>query len=157
MEGYRVDQLRVIATSAVREAANGGEFLKLAKDKLGLNVEVIPPEEEGRLSFLSAARHLHLGRQHVALADLGGGSAEIVFAVRGLIEDIYSLPIGAVRMTEGRVLVETCESLLGQDPADLAALHVLLHFYSGEKGRSEAYRKARHALVLRVIEDREPR
>jgi tetratricopeptide (TPR) repeat protein len=54
--------------------------------------------------------------------------------------------------TEEQLTVKTCESLLRQDPADLAALHVLLHFYCSAQYRSEVYRKSRHALILRVIE-----
>jgi hypothetical protein len=62
----------------------------------------------------------------------------------------------AVRLsgsTDEHVLVETCESTLREDPADVAALHVLLHFYTSERARSESYRKSRHSLVLRLIEE----
>jgi hypothetical protein len=58
-----------------------------------------------------------------------------------------------VGTTEEHVLVETCEAMLRHDPVDLAALHVLLHFYAGERGRSESHHKARHSLVLHVIEN----
>ena len=58
-----------------------------------------------------------------------------------------------VKTPEDPVIVEVCERLLGQDPADLAALHVLLCFYSHNKCGSDSYRAARHALILRVIEN----
>jgi hypothetical protein len=60
----------------------------------------------------------------------------------------------AVRLSvcsDEHFLVETCESLLRQDPADLAALHVLLYFYTTAQARSGRYRDARHALILRLI------
>lgn len=100
VEGYQVDRLAVIATSAVREAANGGEFVELVRQQLGLEVRVIPPGEEGELSYRSAEAHFDLRNQETLLVDLGGGSAELVFAGKGIIEEIYSLPVGAVRMTE---------------------------------------------------------
>ena len=58
-----------------------------------------------------------------------------------------------VESTQAHVTVQTCESLLRQDPADLAALHVLLYFYRGEHGRSDSYRESLNALILRVIAD----
>lgn len=100
VDGYGVERLEVIATSAVREADNGPEFSRRVKEQLGLTVEVIPTAEEGRLSFLSAARQFDLSDANAVLVDLGGGSAELVFAAKGIIEEIHSLPIGAVRMTE---------------------------------------------------------
>ncbi|HMP16581.1 MAG TPA: Ppx/GppA phosphatase family protein, partial [Gemmatales bacterium] len=87
-------------TSAVREASNGLEFIQLVKAHLGLQVEVISPEEEGRLSFLSAHRRFDLSDQQVLILDLGGGSGELIFAAHGVVEEIHSMPIGAVRMTE---------------------------------------------------------
>ncbi|HQR41197.1 MAG TPA: Ppx/GppA phosphatase family protein [Gemmatales bacterium] len=100
VDGHKVDHLEVIATSAVREARNGQEFIQLVKAHLGVTIEVITPDEEGRLSFLSAHRRFDLSDQQVLLLDLGGGSGELIFAANGVVEEIHSLPIGAVRMTE---------------------------------------------------------
>jgi exopolyphosphatase/guanosine-5'-triphosphate,3'-diphosphate pyrophosphatase len=99
-QGYHVDQLEVIATSAVREASNRRRFVRQVRDQLGLTVEVIPAHEEGRLSFRSVQRHFNLKDTNAVIVDLGGGSAEVVFSANGIIEDIYSLPIGSVRLTE---------------------------------------------------------
>lgn len=100
IDGHKVEHVEVIATSAVREASNGQEFIQLVNAHLGLNVEVISPEEEGRLSYLSAHRRFDLSDQQVLILDLGGGSGELVFAANGVVEEIHSMPIGAVRMTE---------------------------------------------------------
>src|SRR5207244_1685882 len=54
-----------------------------------------------RLSFLSVQRRFDLHDQQVLLLDLGGGSGEPIFAAHGTVEEIHSLPIGSVRMTEG--------------------------------------------------------
>lgn len=100
VDGHKVDHLEAIATSAVREASNGQEFTQLVQAHLGLNIEVISPEQEGKLSFLSAQRRFDLHDQQVLLLDLGGGSGELIFAANGVVEEIHSLPIGSVRMTE---------------------------------------------------------
>jgi exopolyphosphatase/guanosine-5'-triphosphate,3'-diphosphate pyrophosphatase len=99
-EGYGAEGLEVIATSAVREAANRQRFLQLARERVGLDVEVISATEEGELSFSSVARHFDIKDTDVAVIDLGGGSVELVLAAQGVIEEIYSLPLGAVRLTE---------------------------------------------------------
>jgi exopolyphosphatase/guanosine-5'-triphosphate,3'-diphosphate pyrophosphatase len=99
-EGYAVEHIGVIATSAVREAANRRRFVRLVRDQVGLDVHVIPTTEEGELSFRSVERHFNLKHLNAACVDLGGGSAEIIFATKGIIEDIFSLPIGSVRLTE---------------------------------------------------------
>jgi exopolyphosphatase/guanosine-5'-triphosphate,3'-diphosphate pyrophosphatase len=99
-EGYGARQLEVIATSAVREAGNRERFLRLARQRLGLEIEVISAGEEGELSFRSVAHHFDLGNRDVAVMDLGGGSAELILAAHGVVEAIYSLPLGAVRVTE---------------------------------------------------------
>lgn len=100
VDGHKVEHLEIIATSAVREASNGQEFIQLIKAHLGLNIEIITSQEEGRLSFLSAHRRFDLHDQQVLLLDLGGGSGELIFAANGVVEEIHSMPIGAVRMTE---------------------------------------------------------
>src|SRR5262249_50513816 len=102
-EGYNVERFAVIATSAVREAANRDEFLDLVQQRLGLQVEVISGIDEGELSFASAVRHFDLKYINAVVVDLGGGSSELIFAAKGVIEAIYSLPVGAVRLTEALV------------------------------------------------------
>lgn len=106
--GYGARHIEVIATSAVREAANGAAFIQLVREKLGLQVEVISPEEEGRLSFDSIARHFNLQGISAVAVDLGGGSAEIVLVTDGVVESIHSLPLGAVRLTEGFIHSDLC-------------------------------------------------
>lgn len=98
--GFQVDELRTIATCAVREAANGPEFCRRAKKELGIEVEVISSEKEARLAFYSVQRAFDLTGKNIVLADIGGGSTEFVLASGGAIEGIYSSPLGAVRLTE---------------------------------------------------------
>jgi exopolyphosphatase/guanosine-5'-triphosphate,3'-diphosphate pyrophosphatase len=98
--GYQVTALRTIATCAVREARNGPEFCRRVREQVGLDVEVISGDREARLAFSSVQQAFDLAGRNVVVADIGGGSTEIVFATGTLIESIFSTPLGAVRLTE---------------------------------------------------------
>ena len=114
--GYQVSALRTIATCAVREARNGPEFCRRVREEVGLEVEVIPGDREARLAFSSVQHAFDLSGKNAIVADIGGGSTEIIFATGGLIESIFSTPLGAVRLTEQFGLGEQAA------PADLARL-----------------------------------
>jgi exopolyphosphatase/guanosine-5'-triphosphate,3'-diphosphate pyrophosphatase len=95
-----VKRTEVVATSAVREATNGDEFLKLVKSETGLKVRVLRGEDEARLSFRSALAHFDLGVGRSVVMDIGGGSLELALSADGLVERLISLPLGAIRATE---------------------------------------------------------
>jgi len=99
-EGFQATQLRTIATCAVREARNGPEFCRRVREQVGIEVEVITGEREARYAFSSVQNAFDLAGKNVVVADIGGGSTEIVFATGSLIESIFSTPLGAVRLTE---------------------------------------------------------
>ncbi len=99
-EGYGVDLIRVIGTAAVRESANGPQFCDMVLERTGLALTPISAEEEARLAFLSAAHAFDLRNVTCAVVDIGGGSTEIVLASNGIVEQVYTLPLGAVRLTE---------------------------------------------------------
>jgi exopolyphosphatase/guanosine-5'-triphosphate,3'-diphosphate pyrophosphatase len=111
--GYQVSTLRTIATCAVREARNGPEFCRRVREEIGLDIEVISGEREARLAFTSVQNAFDLTGKNVVVADIGGGSTEIVFATGNLVEAIYSTPLGVVRLTERFGLGEHA------DPADI--------------------------------------
>ncbi len=95
-----VAKVALVATSAVRDAANGAEFTERVKAEIGIPLEVIDGETEARLAFLSVREHFALTRGRSVVVDIGGGSLELVLAVGGLVEHVVSLPFGAVRSTE---------------------------------------------------------
>ncbi|HUK22155.1 MAG TPA: Ppx/GppA phosphatase family protein [Gemmatimonadales bacterium] len=99
-EGFAVQDLRAIATSAVREASNGREFCNEAWRRCRVRIEVVSPEEEAKLVFKSVARHYRLDDQLTAIVDIGGGSTEVILAAGGVVDQLHSLPLGAVRLTE---------------------------------------------------------
>src|SRR6266550_5796347 len=95
-----VERTEVVATSAVRDASNGEQFLKLVRGETGLSVRVLRGDDEARLSFRSALAHFDLGVGRAVVMDIGGGSLELALSADGLVERLISLPFGAIRMTE---------------------------------------------------------
>jgi exopolyphosphatase / guanosine-5'-triphosphate,3'-diphosphate pyrophosphatase len=93
-----VTRLRAVATAAVREAVNGREFVRRARDH-DIPLEAISPEAEAALAYRSATYHFP-DTPRVLVADIGGGSLELIGGEDGRIELIRSLPLGAVRLTE---------------------------------------------------------
>jgi exopolyphosphatase/guanosine-5'-triphosphate,3'-diphosphate pyrophosphatase len=100
VERRGASRVALVATAAVRDATNGAEFAGRVKRELGIPLEVIDGETEARLAFLSVSEHFPIGRGRAVVADIGGGSLELVLAVGGLVDRVVSLPFGAVRLTE---------------------------------------------------------
>jgi exopolyphosphatase/guanosine-5'-triphosphate,3'-diphosphate pyrophosphatase len=98
--GMGVETMRAIATCAVREATNGLEFCRRVRQEVDLPIEVIDSDQEARLAFESVRRRFDLAGKNTLLADIGGGSTEIVLASGELIEAIYATKLGAVRLAE---------------------------------------------------------
>jgi exopolyphosphatase/guanosine-5'-triphosphate,3'-diphosphate pyrophosphatase len=95
-----VRRIAAVATSAVREAVNGEEFVQRVRDELGIPLRIIDAGTEADLSWRSVAHHFRLEGSRALVADIGGGSLELIAAVDGLVEETVSLPLGAVRLTE---------------------------------------------------------
>jgi exopolyphosphatase/guanosine-5'-triphosphate,3'-diphosphate pyrophosphatase len=95
-----VKRTEVVATSAVRDAENGDEFLARVRSETGLEVRILRGEDEARLSFRSALAHFDLGTGRAVVMDIGGGSLELALSEAGLVERLVSLPLGAIHMSE---------------------------------------------------------
>ncbi|HVX90009.1 MAG TPA: hypothetical protein VG940_13825, partial [Gemmatimonadales bacterium] len=95
-----VSKIAAVATSAVREAANGREFVRVVREQLDIPLRIIDGDKEAELSFRSVAHHFRLDAGRSVIADIGGGSLELIASVKGLVEQKVSLPFGAVRLTE---------------------------------------------------------
>lgn len=95
-----VDRVRMVATSASRDAQNADDFRVMVRSTLGIDPEVVTGDEEARLSFTGAIRGLPVTYQAPYLVvDIGGGSTEFVTGTRD-VEAAISVDIGCVRMTE---------------------------------------------------------
>jgi exopolyphosphatase/guanosine-5'-triphosphate,3'-diphosphate pyrophosphatase len=97
---FEVQKIFAAGTSALREAKNSEDFLKLVKEKLNLSIEVISGEEEAQLSFLAVAKDLQEKEKPILVVDVGGGSTEFILGKGDRIKQWISLPIGSVRFTE---------------------------------------------------------
>ncbi|PYO49273.1 MAG: Ppx/GppA family phosphatase [Gemmatimonadetes bacterium] len=95
-----VKRTEVVATSAVRDAENGKEFLARVQAETALRVRILRGEDEARLSFRSALAHFDLGSGRAVVMDIGGGSLELALSEDGLVERLVSLPLGAIHMSE---------------------------------------------------------
>jgi len=99
MDGESVARARLVATSAVRDALNGNEFLRAASRITGARAELLSGVEEGRLSYSGATMGLETVHSGTLVVDIGGGSTELIF---GRIDQIHSISteLGCVRLTE---------------------------------------------------------
>ncbi len=97
---HNVAKIKAVATSAVREAVNGGDFLETIEKETGIGVDVITGEEEARLIYLAVKHCIPLGKRPSVLVDIGGGSVEVVVVdgAEGGIKQCWSLKLGTLRM-----------------------------------------------------------
>jgi exopolyphosphatase/guanosine-5'-triphosphate,3'-diphosphate pyrophosphatase len=99
-QAMKVQKVFAVGTSALREAKNSQNFLKLVKKQLNLSIEVISGEEEAQLSFLAVVKDLPELRKPILVVDVGGGSTEFILGRGNQISQWISLPVGSVRFTE---------------------------------------------------------
>jgi exopolyphosphatase/guanosine-5'-triphosphate,3'-diphosphate pyrophosphatase len=97
---HQVDHIIAGATSAVREAENGGEFLHAIVSQTGIRAKVISGTEEARLIHLAAAYGLGLSGEVAVVIDIGGGSVEITRGTGPSIDLGRSFKVGVIRLTE---------------------------------------------------------
>ena len=99
-----VERVRMVATSATRDAANREDFFSMVRATLGVDAEVITGDEEARLSFTGAVGDLDPDDGPFAVTDVGGGSTEVVVGswdgAQADITAAHSADIGCVRLTE---------------------------------------------------------
>jgi exopolyphosphatase/guanosine-5'-triphosphate,3'-diphosphate pyrophosphatase len=96
--GIAAADIRAVATSAIRDAGNGGELLQRVREATGLSVAVLSTEEEARYGYLAAVNSTML--REGAVLDLGGGSLQLVHVAARRAASSASWPLGTVRMTE---------------------------------------------------------
>lgn len=120
------DSVRVLATSALRDARNSQAFLEWVRSATGWRVEIVSGLEEARLIHLGLVSDPRIDRAPTLMIDLGGGSCELTISQSGHIRDAVSLPLGAVRLTN---------EFLRHDPARKGELKRLAGFVTREVNR----------------------
>src|SRR5882762_3958964 len=108
-ESHKVDEVIAVATSATREAENGGEFLQAITQQTGIRPRVISGTEEARLIHLAAVYGVSVPGE-VAVIDIGGGSVEVTRGAGSAIELGKSFKLGVIRLTERFVKSDPIDS-----------------------------------------------
>jgi exopolyphosphatase/guanosine-5'-triphosphate,3'-diphosphate pyrophosphatase len=122
--------VRVVATSAIRDARNQKAFVERASLASGAPVEIISGREEARLIFLGVESNWPQNGRNVLIIDIGGGSAEIIAVENGQLLESFSKPVGAVRLKE---------NFLRMDPPAPQQLHQM-HEYIRQKFNGAVHR-----------------
>ena len=99
-DGFKIRQIRAIATSAVREAANGRQFIREVSRQHKVRIDVISGEEEARLAYLAAMTALPAAHGELVVFDSGGGSTQFTFGRATHVDERFSVDVGAVRIAE---------------------------------------------------------
>jgi exopolyphosphatase / guanosine-5'-triphosphate,3'-diphosphate pyrophosphatase len=140
VQEFGADQVRAVATSAMRDARNARAFQAWIRDETGWEVEIISGLEEGRLIHSGVMENEDGAAGHCLLIDVGGGSCEISLSQHKRIRDTISMPLGAVRLTE---------EFLTSDPPTAADIGRMKQFIARELRRAE--RRNIASLVRTII------
>jgi exopolyphosphatase/guanosine-5'-triphosphate,3'-diphosphate pyrophosphatase len=108
-DSHGVDEVVAVATSAVREAENGGEFLHRAAAETGIRPRVIAGTEEARLIHRAASYGVSAAGETAVIVDIGGGSVEITRGAGSIVDLARSFKLGVIRLTERYVKSDPIE------------------------------------------------
>jgi exopolyphosphatase/guanosine-5'-triphosphate,3'-diphosphate pyrophosphatase len=122
-----VDAIAAVGTAGLRLAPNRAGLVDAVRERTGIEVEVIPGEEEGRLAYIAVKSGLGVGQGSLAVFDTGGGSSQFTFGQGEQVDERFSLNVGAARFTErygldGSVSEEVLASAVDAIAADLGRL-----------------------------------
>jgi exopolyphosphatase/guanosine-5'-triphosphate,3'-diphosphate pyrophosphatase len=99
-ETHKVDEIIAAATSATREADNGGDFIAEVDRQTGIRIRVISGTEEARLIHLAAGYGVDVGGNTAVVVDIGGGSVEVTLGTATQLTQGKSFKVGVIRLTE---------------------------------------------------------
>jgi exopolyphosphatase/guanosine-5'-triphosphate,3'-diphosphate pyrophosphatase len=92
--------IAAVGTAGLRIASNGNEVVEAIRARTGVHIEVISGEEEGRLAYVAAQAGLGFNQGSLVVFDTGGGSSQFTFGHDGVVDERFSVDVGAVRYTE---------------------------------------------------------
>lgn len=143
-QSQQVDATIAVATSAVREATNGLEFLQQVHKELGLQVDLISGQEEARRIYLGVLSGMEFHQQPHVVIDIGGGSTELVLGDGHAPRFLSSTKVGAVRLTSEMVTT---------DPISSSEFRVLQAYVRGmlERNVDELHHHLKSGEVPRLV------
>lgn len=131
-ETLGAEAIRIGATQALRVAKNADVLIRRAKKELNLDIRILSGEEEARLTYCGVVSALKNPQRTVLLADVGGGSTEIILGSGGEIITSVSLPVGAVTLQR---------RFIRQDPPRMSELQALRNHLENQIGDLAAFRR----------------
>ncbi len=99
-DAHKVDEVVAAATSAIREADNGGDFIAEVEKRTGIKIRVISGNEEARLIHMAAVYGVHMGGSPAVVIDIGGGSIEVTLGTASHLSHAKSFKLGVIRLSE---------------------------------------------------------
>src|SRR2546426_181278 len=114
-------RVEAVATSAVREAANGGDLIEAIERETGIRVRVVTGQEEARLIYLGVRHSMGFGDRNVLIVDVGGGSVELIVGNRAKLFHAASLKLGRSRAHALYLKKETSSDALKRREKAVAA------------------------------------
>ena len=122
-----VEGIAAVGTAGMRIASNSSDLIDAVRERTGVEIEVIPGDEEARLAYVAATSGLGISDGKLVVFDTGGGSSQFTFGAPGRIEEQFSVNVGAARFTEqfgldGPVPAETVAEAKAAIGADLSRL-----------------------------------
>jgi exopolyphosphatase/guanosine-5'-triphosphate,3'-diphosphate pyrophosphatase len=106
------EEMLPFATSAVRDAANSDDVLAEVRERTGVDIAVLPGEDEARLTFLAVRRWFGWSSGRLAVFDIGGGSLEIAAGGDEAPDVAWSLPLGAARLARDHLADDRSEEAI---------------------------------------------
>lgn len=135
-----IGRISTFATSAVREARNGGDFVERVRNDLGMEVRILSVEEEARLIYLAIRHAVRLSEADDLMCDIGGGSVEVIIGNARRPSILFSAKLGGLRLAE---------LFLKSDPPTLRELKPLKRHI--EKGLAPLAQRAGNVKFSRCI------
>ncbi|NVN89542.1 MAG: exopolyphosphatase [Desulfuromonadales bacterium] len=119
IRAHGIHHVLAVATSAVRDAVNGAAFVHLVRQETGIELRIIDGVVEGTLTLAGVKTGLDCQYDTILVLDIGGGSTEFTLARSGQAVFVHSLPLGVVRLTEGKDSIAAMEIKIRKELANM--------------------------------------
>jgi exopolyphosphatase/guanosine-5'-triphosphate,3'-diphosphate pyrophosphatase len=139
---HKAEEMVAFATSAVRDASNSGKVLNRVREETGVHLRVLDGKDEARLTFLAVRRWFGWSAGRMLVLDIGGGSLEVAAGIDEDPEVVYSLPLGAGRLTRER---------LRHDPPSRAEVDDLRAYVDGQLAKVKVHDWDRAAATSKAF------
>ncbi|MBZ9778494.1 Ppx/GppA family phosphatase [Psychroflexus sp. CAK8W] len=138
-DSHHVETILAYATSAIREAENGGDFIKEAKKETGIRIRAISGKMEAELIGIAVRHSIALGKEMVLMADIGGGSVEFIIGNHQKFVYYNSLKLGVARMAA---------AFVNSDPIEEKEIKALQKHFKDELAQVLKLAKEHHVKTI---------